>query len=70
MVITDKKELAIWLTDTPFNKKSGVWTFYDSLEDYEFDLGELIHKYRKKNVLTLSKVQKLYKDRGFQEDDE
>ena len=36
-IITNKKELSIWTTETPFNKKSGIWHFYDNEDDYNFD---------------------------------
>lgn len=69
-IITHKKELSIWLTETPFNKKSGIWHFYNSLEEYEDDLAYFIDKYSKKFLFTLDKIQKMYKDRGETNTDE
>ena len=69
-IITNKKELAIWTTETPFNKKSGIWHFYDNEDDYNFDLEYFTDKYGKKFLLTLSKVMNLYKKRGGDDQDE
>lgn len=67
-IITDKKEKAIWITDTPFNKKSGVWHFYDEDWEYEFDLENFKDKYGSKFMMTIKKVQKMYKERGMAND--
>lgn len=63
-IITNKKELAIWLTEKPFDKKSGVWHFYQDEFEYNYDLELFIEKYSKHFMFTLSKIKKLYKDRG------
>lgn len=69
-IITHKKELSIWITETPFNKKSGIWHFYNSLEGYEDDLAYFIDKYSKKFLFTLDKIMKMHKDRGETNTDE
>lgn len=69
-IITHKKELSIWTTETPFQKKSGIWHFYDSIEEYEDDLAYFIDKYSNKFMFTLDKIMKLYKDRGETDTDE
>ena len=70
MIVTDKRNLAIWITDTPFKKKSGVWSFYDTKEEYEWDLDAFKQKYGSKLVVSLEKIKKLYKEKGEPEDDE
>lgn len=66
-IITHVKELAIWITDKPFDKHSGYWHFYDNKEEYEFDLEHFKDRYGSKFLLTLSKVEKMYK-RGADEE--
>ena len=63
-IITHVKELSIWTTEKPFDKKSGYWHFYNNKEDYEDDLNYFKDKYGSKFLFTLSKIEKMYKSRG------
>lgn len=64
-IITHKPELSIWLTETPFKKTSGTWCFYDTPEEYDEDLYHFKKKYGSKFIMTLKRVQQLYKERGM-----
>lgn len=66
-IITHKPELSIWITETPFKKTSGVWHFYDDEISYQEDLEHFKSKYTSKFLMTLKKLEQLYKQRG--EDD-
>lgn len=63
-IITNVKELAIWLTETPFDKRSGVWNFYNTREDYDFDLKNFTNKYSSKFQFTLKRITDLYQKRS------
>lgn len=60
-IVTNKKEKAIWLTEDPFDKRSGVWHFYDNDEDYQYDLDLFKSKYSSKFLMTLAKLTKIVK---------
>jgi hypothetical protein len=62
MVVLDKKNLAIWITDKPFTKTSGVWSFFDTREDFDWGLSNLKFKYKNKEIVSIEKVKKLYKE--------
>ena len=68
-IIAEVKELSIWLTETPFQKKSGVWYTYDTREEYEDDLAHFKDKYGTMFLMTLKRVKELYKQRGGNEDE-
>lgn len=67
-VVTNKPELAIWITPNPYNKKSGEWHFYNNEEEYKIDLGHFTHKYKSKSLITLKKVVEMYNSRSGGED--
>lgn len=68
-IITDVKELALWITDSPFNKRSGIWHFYNSREDYDWDLSYYKDMYGSKFMFTLKRIQELYKQRGYRDEE-
>lgn len=67
-IITNKPEFSIWVTTTPFNKKSGVWYFMNDEFEYNDTLQELIEQYGSKFMWTLKKVEKMYKERGLSDE--
>lgn len=69
-IVTHKPELSIWVTETPFNKKSGTWYFYDSIDEYEDDLALFKEKYSSKFLFTLKRIEQLYKQRGGSDENE
>ena len=69
-IITSVKDLAIWLTEKPFDKHSGVWHMYDTREEYEDDLYTFQKNYGTKLQLTLKRVQEMYKHRGESQEEE
>lgn len=69
-IITHAKENSIWTTETPFQKSSGIWHFYDSKEEYEIALEQFKDKYSSKFLMTLNKIQQLKRDIKRTEDDE
>lgn len=69
-IITHKPELSIWITETPFQKKSGTWHFYDNEEEYFIDLNNFKAKYGSKFLFTLKKIKEMYKDRDRNDNDD
>lgn len=63
-IVTHKPEYSIWITETPFNRKSGVWHFYDNEEDYLSDLSIYKLLYGSKFLIPLKRIEKMYKERG------
>lgn len=63
-IITHVKELSIWTTETPFDKRSGIWSFYDTREEYDFALEDFKKTYGTKFMMPLSRVMKLFGSRN------
>ena len=61
-IVTHKPELAIWITDNPLDKKSGVWNFYDNVDEYNIDLDFFKNKYGSKLMMTLKSLEKNVKN--------
>lgn len=65
-IIEDKKNKAIWITDSPMNKKSGIWHFYDNDSDYISDLSHFKEKYGTTFLSNIDRIKRIYKERGIQ----
>lgn len=68
-IVTHLPELSIWVTDNPFDKRSGTWMFYDEREYYEDELFSLKKKYGTKRLYTLKKIEQLYKNRNVDKEE-
>lgn len=67
-IIYSKLEQAIWVTETPLDKKSGVWHFYDSDEEFEDEFNRLVDKYKGCKVYTLRYWERTHKARSVEDD--
>lgn len=63
-IIYSKLENAIWTTDDPYDKKSGLWHFYDNEDDFEYEFDRLTKKYKGAHIYTLRYWERTVKARG------
>lgn len=68
-IIHSRLEYSIWVTDDPYNPKSGLWYFCDDEDGYEYEFDRLTKKYKGAQIYTLRYWERTAKARRGDKDE-